>query len=238
MKKRFITYTSILFSLLIIAGCGTNRITTTHPMYKQVASPPTTIKNHETNTSIPKQENKSIANNISSDKVNKTGTEKRITTEDDSLYLSSNIKLTIPRDDVSFTLNGTMKMKTDERIQFSIVMPIFHNELMKADIAPNEIIIIDRMNKQYIQASKNEISPYLPENTDFSLLVKLLKDASKPNGKNTFSASEFGFEGLKNAQISFSDFSTKKFNIEPTTISTRYKKITIQEFIETLKGLK
>ena len=47
------------------------------------------------------------------------------TTPVEPAYLSSKLQLTVPNKNGSMTVSGSMKMKSGERIQLSVLMPVF-----------------------------------------------------------------------------------------------------------------
>lgn len=156
----------------------------------------------------------------------------------DSLtYLSSKLHLTLPRNMMGLTLGGKMKMKVNERIQLSVVMPIFSNELARIEVTPNDVLLIDRYDKLYVQATRAELSKYLPAGSDYHQLEELLIAASKPGGRSQLEGSELGLKSMKDAKVELYDFSTKDLDLEQTPVPTKYKKVTLEEFIKALKGL-
>jgi hypothetical protein len=228
MKKIELFYV-MLISVLILSACGTSR--------RAMKTSAITQSQDESKGQI--QKNADHVNVISQPSQAKTNdsVSKNIQNVNISKYLSSKIRVTVPRNGSLFTLGGSMKMVSNERIQLSVVMPIFHNELMKMDVTPDEVLVIDRVNKQYIRAKKEELSSYLPKGSNFDQLVKLLEAASKPGGKSVLTASEIGLKSIKDAKLEFYDFSTDEILLDPTNVSTKYKKITLQEFAKSLKGL-
>ena len=60
-------------------------------------------------------------------------------------YLSSKVKLTVPTKDAVFTVNGTMKLISGERMQLSFLMPIIRTEVARMEVTPEEILLVDRM---------------------------------------------------------------------------------------------
>ena len=107
-------------------------------------------------------------------------------------YLSSKLQLTIPSgSDGSITTGGTMKMKGGERVQLSILMPILRTEIARLEITPDEVLLIDRMNKRYVRASRKELDDILPKDARFSKLEKLLLSASRPEGKAELSGKAY-----------------------------------------------
>jgi hypothetical protein len=152
-------------------------------------------------------------------------------------YLSSKVHLVLPSSFMGISLKGSMKMVLGERIQLSIVMPIFGSELAKFDITPNGMLLIDRHDKMYVQATKAEMMKYLPAGSDYSQLEQLLINASKPGGRSEVSGSDFGLRSLKDAKVQLYDFATDQLALDPTPIPTKYKRVTLDEFVKVLKGL-
>ena len=60
-------------------------------------------------------------------------------------YLSSKVRLTVPTKDAVFTVNGTMKLISGERMQLSFLMPIIRTEVARMEVTPEEILLVDRM---------------------------------------------------------------------------------------------
>lgn len=156
---------------------------------------------------------------------------------DETGYLSSKVTLTVPTKDAVLTVNGTMKLKNGERMQLSFLMPILRSEVARIDITPEEIILVDRMGKRYVQASRQELKGMLPKKATFQHLEKLLYTASRPDGKNTLTGSELGIPSLEKGKIELTDFSTKPFNLTPTQLSSRYQKVELHELLEMLMSL-
>lgn len=152
-------------------------------------------------------------------------------------YLSSKVKLTIPaKQGAVYTIGGTLKMKEDERVQLSLLMPILRSEVGRLEVSPDGIIIVDRMGKRYVQARPGELKELLPRKATYGRLEKILYQAAKPNGKRTLTGAELGIPSLKKAKIELYDFSSSPFNISPTTVSSRYKEVSVEELLEMLMG--
>ena len=90
------------------------------------------------------------------------------TTPVEPAYLSSKLQLTVPNKNGSMTVSGSMKMKSGERIQLSVLMPVFRSEVMRMEVTPDEVLLIDRMNKRYVRATRDELKGILPENADLT----------------------------------------------------------------------
>ena len=76
-------------------------------------------------------------------------------------YLASRLQLTIPSKGGSMSVGGTMKMKSRERVQISLLMPILRTELARIEVTPTEVLFVDRMNKRFVRATKKELKEIL-----------------------------------------------------------------------------
>ena len=139
-------------------------------------------------------------------------------------YLASRLQLTIPGKGGSMSVGGTMKMKSRERVQISLLMPILRTELARIEVTPTEVLFVDRMNKRFVRATKNE-------------LEKLLTDASKPGGKTELSGKDLGIPKLEKAKVQLYDFSTKELSITPTEVTSRYRQVSLEELMKMLVAL-
>lgn len=152
-------------------------------------------------------------------------------------YLSSKVQLTVPHKDAVLTVNGTMKLKEGERMQLSFLMPILRTEVARMEVTPDDILLVDRMGKRYVQATRKELKRILPKKADFARLEKLLYAASKPDGKKTLTGKELGIPSLAKGKLVFSDFSNKGFTMSPTQLSQKYREVAWEELLEMLMNL-
>ena len=152
-------------------------------------------------------------------------------------YLSSKLQLTVPNKNGSITVSGSMKMKSGERIQLSVLMPVFRSEVMRMEVTPDEVLLIDRMNKRYVRATRDELKELLPENADFDRLEKLLFKASLPGEKKELTGRELGIPSLEKAKVRLSDFSTAEFELIPTEVSSRYTQVALEDLLKMLMKL-
>lgn len=152
-------------------------------------------------------------------------------------YLSSKVQLTVPHRNATLTVNGTMKLKDGERMQLSFLMPILRTEAVRMEVTPEEILLVDRIGKRYVQLTRRELIRILPKKTDFARLEKFLHAASKTHGKRTLTGKELGIPSLEKGKIELSDFSDKEFTLSPTLLSQRYMEVSLQELLEMLMDL-
>ena len=152
-------------------------------------------------------------------------------------YLSSKVRLTVPTKDAVFTVNGTMKLISGERMQLSFLMPIIRTEVARMEVTPEEILLVDRMGKRYVRATRKELKDVLPKKAYFVYLEKILFNASKPNGKKELSGKELGIPSLEKGRIELSGFSNNSFSLTPTELSSKYTQVELNEILEMLMSL-
>ena len=149
--------------------------------------------------------------------------------------LSSKLQISIPNS--SMTVNGSMKVKEGERLQITVLMPILRSELFRIEVSPSEVLVVDRMNKQYVQATQEEIAQMAPVNLQYGSIEKLIFDAALPGANTELTTSDLGLPYIPGAKVRLSDFSTKEFDLPAMTAPERYKKVTIEDFIDSLDNL-
>ena len=150
---------------------------------------------------------------------------------------SSKLQLTIPSKNGSMSVGGTMKMKSHERVQISLLMPIIRTEVARIEVTPSELLFVDRMNKRFVRATKSELKEILSKNVEFSQLEKLLTDASRPGGKTELSGKDLGIPKLEKAKVQLYEFSTKEVSITPTELTSRYRQVSLEELMKMLMTL-
>lgn len=155
-----------------------------------------------------------------------------------SSHLTSRLQLTIPnKKGGSMSIGGTMKMKTHERVQVSLLMPILRTEVARIEITPDEVLLVDRMNRRFVRATKEELKGMLPKNAEFSRLEKILMDASLPGGKTELTGKDVGIPSLEKAKVQLYEFSTKEFSMTPTELTAKYRQVPLEELVKMLTAL-
>ena len=69
-------------------------------------------------------------------------------------------------------VSGTLRIKKGEVVQLSIA-PLLGIEVARAEISPNGILVIDRMNKRYVEVSFAEVKALAKADLDFHTLQAL-----------------------------------------------------------------
>lgn len=127
----------IVAATLVFASCGTNKAIVKQPtIVKQTTAP--------TQNSVQKQKLQFVQ------KVS-----------DQSLYQKNLVS------DLSFTLNtgsrnisvpGILHMRKDEVIRIQLLIPLIRSEVGRIEFTKDYVLFIDRMHKQYVKASYNDVA--------------------------------------------------------------------------------
>ena len=84
-------------------------------------------------------------------------------------------------------VSGTLRIKKGEVIQMSIA-PLLGIEVARAEISPNGILVIDRMNKRYVEVSFAEVKALAKADLDFHILQALFLNELFLPGKDDLTA--------------------------------------------------
>ena len=84
-------------------------------------------------------------------------------------------------------VNGTLRIKKGEVVQLSIA-PLLGIEVARAEISPDGILVIDRMNKRYVEVSFAEVKTLVKADLDFHTLQALFLNELFLPGKGDLTA--------------------------------------------------
>lgn len=105
------------------------------------------------------------------------------------------------------------------------------------EVTPEEILLVDRMGKRYVRATRKELKDVLPKKADFAHLEKILFDASKPDGKKRFVGKGTGYSSLEKRQSRVVQLFNDSFSLTPTELSSKYTQVELNEILEMLMSL-
>ncbi len=150
-------------------------------------------------------------------------------------------------------VNGTLRMKRDEVIQLSIA-PFLGIEVARAEISPDGVLVMDRMNKRYVQVPFDELKNLAKADLDFHTLQALKEshiglsgtryginwryDKFRPLEQRQFPGTmTVSFEGAAKpvtAVFELSRLSTNKDWEAHTEVPGKYERIELQDLLKQL----
>lgn len=108
--------------------------------------------------------------------------------------VTAKLHVQIAMGDKRMSTSGTLRMRRDDVIQLSVVDPILGvAELMKAEFTRERVLILDRLNKHYIDVPYKDISFLRRADLDFTTLQSLFWNEVFLPGEDTPTASAFTF---------------------------------------------
>ena len=87
------------------------------------------------------------------------------------------------------SVNATLRIRRGEIIRISVA-PFLGIEVARIDITPNRVLVVDRMNKRYVEAGFSEISGLLNTDVDFNIIQSLIMNEIFLPGKRVLSLSD------------------------------------------------
>ncbi|MBO4451583.1 MAG: DUF4292 domain-containing protein [Bacteroidaceae bacterium] len=132
--------------------------------------------------------------------------------------LTAKVKVVVDVDGKSNSTSGSLKMKKNDVIQISLVDPLLGvMELGRMEFTKTRVLIIDRVNKQYVDLPYSDVSFLKQANIDFNTLQSLFWHEVFEPGKSSTKSADFQFkDNGDNIDIMFVDhmltykFATKK----------------------------
>lgn len=103
---------------------------------------------------------------------------------------SSKLNLNISSGKSSISSKANIRIIKDNIIQLSI-QPLFGVEMFRVHITPDTFILLDRMNKQYVQESISDLKKRYPVGFDFETLQALFSNNIFVSGKQNIEISDF-----------------------------------------------
>jgi hypothetical protein len=121
--------------------------------------------------------------------------------------LTAKVKVVVDVDGKSVSTSGSLKMKKDDVIQLSLVDPLLGvMELGRMEFTKTRVLIVDRVNKQYVDVPYSDVSFLTKANIDFYTLQSLFWHEVFEPGKKTAKASDFQYQDSgDNINITFVD---------------------------------
>lgn len=115
--------------------------------------------------------------------------------------LTAKMSLSIdPEGKGSTKVNGTLRIKKGEVIQMSIA-PLLGIEVARAEISPDGILVIDRMNKRYVQVSFAEVKSLANADLDFHTLQALFLNELFLPGKGDLTSRDVSAFNVENGAL-------------------------------------
>ena len=167
LKKPFLTFWGGAFLLVLtLASCHSSKKAMKDKSDK--TKPTTTITTPTTSTKKPDKQDP----DLNKMKV-AVGTN-----------FTSKVRVTITQEGKDVTTSGNLRMRYGDVIQLTLVDPLLGiAEIGRLELSPDKVLIIDRVNKRYVDTNYEEFSALKSRNIDFNTIQEFFWQEAKKGDK-------------------------------------------------------
>ena len=223
MKNKFFTFHFSLFTfllLLTLASCHSSKKGTKETEDK--TKPTTTVT---TQTSKGEKETKSKKK----DKEQESSDKSKIAA---GTNFTSRVRVTITQNGKDITTNGTLRMRYDDVIQIALVDPVVGMmEVGRMELSPDNVLIIDRINKRYVSTTYEEFTALKSRNIDFKTIQDFFWKEAKAGDK--FSYTIPAKKDIR-LDLKLSDKGNSANWSTHTSVSNKYTKTDVNELFQNM----
>ena len=223
MNNRFFTIRFSLFTfllLLMLASCHSSKKATKD--HSDKTKPTTTVSTTTTKTT---------PSTKSPDKQEPDLNKMKIAA---GTNFTSKVKVTITQDGKDINTNGNLRMRYGDVIQLTLVDPVLGiAEIGRIELSPNKVLIIDRVNKRYVDTTYEDFSALKSRDIDFNTIQEFFWQESKKG--DTFA---YTIPAKKDIKLDLK-LSNKGSNANweaHTTVSDRYTKTDANKLFDSMIG--
>ena len=171
MKKRFFTFHFSLITflfMLMLASCHSSK----KALKTDKTNPVTTTTTTTTTTPSTKTNKDKKDPDLDKMKI-AVGTN-----------FTSKVRVTITQEGKDVTTNGNLRMRYGDVIQLTLVDPLLGvAEIGRLELSPDKVLIIDRVNRRYVDTTYDEFSALKSRNIDFNTIQEFFWQEAKNGDK-------------------------------------------------------
>ena len=90
--------------------------------------------------------------------------------------LTANLDVTLNIGSKEISCDGRLRMKRDDVVQLSLTLPLLGTEVGRLECTPDEVLIVDRINRQYCRAKYSDVRFLADAGLDFYSLQAVFWD--------------------------------------------------------------
>ncbi len=95
----------------------------------------------------------------------------------------------------SIRLSGALRLRRDKVVRLQLMVPLLGTEVGRMEFTPDYVLIVDRMNKQYVKVNYSEVDFLQRNGITFATLQALFWDELVPiNGSRATTASDYAVD--------------------------------------------
>jgi hypothetical protein len=145
---------------------------------------------------------------------------------------TSKVKVTITQDGKDINTNGNLRMRYGDVIQLTLVDPVLGiAEIGRIELSPNKVLIIDRVNKRYVDTTYEDFSALKSRDIDFNTIQEFFWQESKKG--DTFAYTIPAKKDIR-LDLKLSDKGNSANWSTHTSVSNKYTKTDVNELFQNM----
>lgn len=178
LKKPFLTFLWSLFTFLLVltlASCHSSKkaMKDKNDKTKPTTTVTTPAKGESTSTTASSKK--------SPDKQDPDLNKMKVAV---GTNFTSKVRVTITQEGKDVTTSGNLRMRYGDVIQLTLVDPLLGiAEIGRLELSPDKVLIIDRVNKRYVDTNYEEFSALKSRNIDFNTIQEFFWQEAKKGDK-------------------------------------------------------
>lgn len=146
--------------------------------------------------------------------------------------LTAKVKARLQQGDMDISTSGTLRMRRDDVIQLTLMDPFLGvTEIGRMEISPDGILIIDRMNKRYVEMQVEDFPSFSAYGIDFSMVQEYVWGEVKGSGTLNYTIPARNAISLS---IKASDINSNSNWEGHTNVADKYTKVSAEQLFKTL----
>lgn len=145
--------------------------------------------------------------------------------------LTANLGVTLKFGSKEISCDGKLRMKRDDVVQLSLTLPLLGTEVGRLECTPDEVLLVDRINRQYCRAKYSDVGFLAKAGLDFYSLQAVLwneifvpGETSPKNSLGRFRASASGGHVL----LSLTDTPTLEYDFLALRDSKKIDRLSVR----------
>ncbi len=172
LEKTFLTFSWVtLFLVLTLASCHSSKkaMKDKSDKTKPTTTVTTPVRSGTTSTTVSSKK--------SPDKQDPDLNKMKVAV---GTNFTSKVRVTITQEGKDVTTTGNLRMRYGDVIQLTLVDPILGiAEIGRLELSPDKVLIIDRVNKRYVDTNYEEFSALKSRNIDFNTIQEFFWQEAK-----------------------------------------------------------
>ncbi|MBQ0047895.1 MAG: DUF4292 domain-containing protein [Prevotellaceae bacterium] len=167
------------------------------------------------------------------DKKNGVSGKDQVTIADGTNF-TARVRVKITKDGKDISTSGNLRMRYNDVIQLTLADPILGiTEVGRMELSPSSMLIIDRINKRYVESTYSEFAAFKSNNIDFAKIQDFFWQQAQTS--NEFSYDIPAKSSIK-LDLKLSDKGSSSNWETHTSVSSKYTKTDANRLFNSLVG--